>query len=84
MPRHFEIRLVDAYETDQSALLLIRKTYETRARIAACYEMSIIGAVIGPSLLHHTLEKTVAQIGEDIPLRPRTQETSKGPQGTLE
>lgn len=52
LPADFEVKLLDAYEADASALLILRTNWETWARIPST-ELKIIGIIMGPSLLNY-------------------------------
>ena len=52
LPADFELKLLDAYETDASALLILRMNWESWARIPNT-ELKITGIIMGPSLLNY-------------------------------
>jgi hypothetical protein len=51
LPAEFKVSIVEAFQTDRSALILLRMTWEAWARIDAAVPLDIVGTVIGPSLL---------------------------------
>lgn len=51
LPADFEIKLLDAYETDSLALVILRMNWETWGRLFDL-DLKVIGIVIGPSLLN--------------------------------
>ena len=51
LPADFEIKLLDAYETDSSALVILRMNWESWGRLFNL-DLRVIGIVIGPSLLN--------------------------------
>ncbi|KAJ6172189.1 hypothetical protein N7470_001256 [Penicillium chermesinum] len=50
LPGHLGVTLVDAYETDASALVLARMSLEVWARLSHHLDLDYIGVIIGPSL----------------------------------
>ncbi|KAJ5232533.1 hypothetical protein N7468_005489 [Penicillium chermesinum] len=54
LPGHLGVTLVDAYETDASALVLARMSLEVWARLSHHLDLDYIGVIIGPSLVHRT------------------------------
>lgn len=52
LPADFELKLLDAYETDASAFLILRMNWESWARIPNT-ELKITGIIMGPSLLNY-------------------------------
>jgi hypothetical protein len=52
LPGHLKITIVDAYETDASALVLARMSLEVWARFSHHFDFDFVGVIIGPSLIH--------------------------------
>ncbi|KAJ5804988.1 hypothetical protein N7474_010875 [Penicillium riverlandense] len=51
LPSNFRAKIIEAYQTDASALVLVRMTMETWARMSAAVELEIVGVVMGTSLM---------------------------------
>ncbi|KAJ5152749.1 uncharacterized protein N7482_009227 [Penicillium canariense] len=71
LPGRLKITLVDAYETDASALILARMSLEVWATFSHHVDFDFVGIIIGPSLVHgvDTLQP-VNKTGENIPPGP--------------
>jgi len=52
LPGHLKVTLVDAYETDASALVLARMSLEVWATLSHHFDFDFVGVIIGPSLVH--------------------------------
>ncbi|KAJ5806819.1 hypothetical protein N7474_010411 [Penicillium riverlandense] len=52
LPSGFQVNIVDAYETDASALFLLRMSWFTWARLSAMVDFRFVGVIIGSSLIH--------------------------------
>lgn len=69
LPSPFHIRLVDAFKTDKSVLILARMRWQTWARISTVVDLDPIGVVTGDSLLREAASE-VRRVGENMPIRP--------------
>jgi hypothetical protein len=55
LPADMQASIVDAYETDASAIVLIRMNHFGWATLSAAVEFEMIGQVIGSSLIHRKM-----------------------------
>ncbi|CAL5873711.1 uncharacterized protein PFLUO_LOCUS7993 [Penicillium psychrofluorescens] len=55
LPSNFRAQIIEAYQTDTSALVLVRMTMETWARMSAAVELEIVGVATGQSLMRGLL-----------------------------
>ncbi|KAJ5135720.1 uncharacterized protein N7515_004998 [Penicillium bovifimosum] len=52
LPAKFKVEITDAYETNASAGVFVRMTWEAYARFSSTVELDELLPVIGPSLIH--------------------------------
>lgn len=76
LPAKFKVKITDAYETNASAGVFVRMTWEAYARFSSSVELDALLPVIGPSLIHtHELREIPVRAGrENIPFRDRHQD----------
>jgi hypothetical protein len=74
LPGNLTIALVDAYETDASALVLVRISWHVWVRFSEVRDLEVIGVIIGNSLMHELdtvgTMHPINQAGENIPPIP--------------
>lgn len=76
LPAKFKVKITDAYETNASAGVFVRMTWEAYARFSSSVELDALLPVIGPSLIRtHELREISVRAGrENIPFRDRHQD----------
>jgi hypothetical protein len=73
LPEPFHVRLIDAFKTDRSSLVIMRMRWQTWARLSTVLELKPMGVITGESLLPETSAPTLSEVrrvGENLPLRP--------------
>ncbi|KAJ5945003.1 hypothetical protein N7516_005171 [Penicillium verrucosum] len=64
LPAKFKVKITDAYETNASAGVFVRMTWETYARFLSSVELDALLPVIGPSLIRtHELREISVRAG---------------------
>ena len=73
LPAKFKVKITDAYETNASAGVFVRMTWEAYARFLSSVELDALLPVIGPSLIRtHELREISVRAGrENIPFSDR-------------
>jgi hypothetical protein len=74
LPSTLKVTLVDAYQTDASALILVRMKLDVWARLCHGVDMEVVGFVIGPSLVHSAeppMPKIMAENAPPLPHHPK-------------
>jgi hypothetical protein len=74
MPAKFQMKMTDAFETNASAGVFVRMTWEAFARLLSTVNMEPLLPIIGPSLVGAQLrEVPTIPVGENLPFRERPQ-----------
>lgn len=69
LPGNYVAKVLDAWETDHSALTLVTTSWETWARLSITMDLPIIGVIMGPSLIRGDENPlAVPMTGENMPL----------------
>ncbi|CAG8897742.1 unnamed protein product [Penicillium egyptiacum] len=74
MPGKFQIKITEAFETNASAGVFVRMTWEAFARLLSTVNMEPLLPIVGPSLVSAQLrEVPTIPAGENLPFRERAQ-----------
>lgn len=66
MPTPFHVRLIDAFKTTNSSLVLMRMEWQTWARLSTVLDLDPICVITGESLLRRSILVDIPALGEEV------------------